>query len=118
MNYKILRRGSYLSLGLGALLAHSVKPPICGIGAIKAPIVGMVCEEHATTDRPELDFVPLTQPVEAVAASVGDVTVALTGVSATGSVGSLTPSTAVALTGVSGTGSVGSVTPSTTVALA
>lgn len=66
-----------------------------------------------------------------------DVTVALTGVSATGdigtvgvqhdqpitgnagtsAVGSVTPNTTVALTGVAGTSAVGSVTPSTTVAL-
>lgn len=46
-----------------------------------------------------------------------DVTVALTGVGATGSVGSVTPSMSIALTGNAGTSAAGTIAPSTTRAL-
>jgi hypothetical protein len=58
-------------------------------------------------------YVPMPIVDVAITSTSGNVTVALTGVSATGSVGSLTPSTTVALTGVSATGSVGSVSTRT-----
>lgn len=46
-----------------------------------------------------------------------DVTVALTGVSGTGSAGTVTPSTTVAVTGNAGTGAAGTVTPAASLAL-
>lgn len=60
---------------------------------------------------------PSGMPLTWISPAGGDVTVAITGVSGTGGVGSVIPSTTVPVTGNVATGSVGSAIPSTTVAL-
>jgi hypothetical protein len=66
--------------------------------------------------NPWRDFAPLPTRYWAAAAG-GDVTTALTGVTGTGSLGTVTPAISTALTGTSATGSLGTVTPGTSRAL-
>lgn len=95
-----------------ALVSHT--PLVRELNDLKGPV--WTATGTTVTDHPRIFYPRRRQPF-GVAAAGGGTTVALTGVSGTGVVGSLAPAVSAALTGNAGTGVVGSVAPSASIAL-